>query len=139
MKNTICASLKSISSQPWLLHLPHPPDLEFPKCRHHHHRSFRRRVCPIPASIATPTFRSFINKISDTVRNGLSKRRPWAELADRSADASAAAAASAAVEGLQEALGYSILLYNIFGSRNGGREEERRGDWRGEEEGEESG
>ncbi|CAI0424096.1 unnamed protein product [Linum tenue] len=35
--------------------------------------------------IATPAFRSFINKISDTVRNGLSQRRPWAELADRSA------------------------------------------------------
>ncbi|CAN0879644.1 PRA1 family protein B4 [Linum grandiflorum] len=35
--------------------------------------------------IATPAFRSFINKISDTVRNGLSQRRPWAELSDRSA------------------------------------------------------
>ncbi|CAN1134322.1 PRA1 family protein B4 [Linum perenne] len=35
--------------------------------------------------IATPAFRSFINKITDTVRNGLSQRRPWSELADRSA------------------------------------------------------
>ncbi|KAM5560553.1 PRA1 family protein B4 [Rosa sericea] len=35
--------------------------------------------------IATPAFRAFINHITDTVRNGLSQRRPWAELADRSA------------------------------------------------------
>ncbi|XP_050214728.1 PRA1 family protein B4 [Mercurialis annua] len=35
--------------------------------------------------IATPAFRAFINHISDSVRNGLSQRRPWAELADRSA------------------------------------------------------
>ncbi|XP_052171849.1 PRA1 family protein B4 [Diospyros lotus] len=35
--------------------------------------------------IATPAFRAFISHISDTVRNGLSQRRPWAELVDRSA------------------------------------------------------
>ncbi|XP_065853656.1 PRA1 family protein B4 [Euphorbia lathyris] len=35
--------------------------------------------------IATPAFRAFINQISDFVRNGLSQRRPWSELADRSA------------------------------------------------------
>ncbi|KAF5941028.1 hypothetical protein HYC85_022195 [Camellia sinensis] len=35
--------------------------------------------------IATPAFRAFISNISDTVRNGLSKRRPWYELVDRSA------------------------------------------------------
>ncbi|GAV76890.1 PRA1 domain-containing protein [Cephalotus follicularis] len=35
--------------------------------------------------IATPAFRAFINHISDSLRNGLSQRRPWAELADRSA------------------------------------------------------
>ncbi|XP_040371424.1 PRA1 family protein B4 isoform X2 [Rosa chinensis] len=35
--------------------------------------------------IATLAFRAFINHITDTVRNGLSQRRPWAELADRSA------------------------------------------------------
>ncbi|XP_004302605.1 PREDICTED: PRA1 family protein B4 [Fragaria vesca subsp. vesca] len=35
--------------------------------------------------IATPAFRAFLNHITDTVRNGLSQRRPWAELADRSA------------------------------------------------------
>lgn len=35
--------------------------------------------------IATPAFRAFINQISDYVKNGLSQRRPWAELADRSA------------------------------------------------------
>ncbi|XP_010529079.1 PREDICTED: PRA1 family protein B4 [Tarenaya hassleriana] len=35
--------------------------------------------------IATPAFRAFINHISETVRSGLSQRRPWAELADRSA------------------------------------------------------
>lgn len=34
--------------------------------------------------IATPAFRNFINQITETVKNGLSKRRPWAELADRS-------------------------------------------------------
>nr|GMD40035.1 PRA1 family protein B4-like [Ipomoea batatas] len=33
----------------------------------------------------TPAFRSFINNISDIVRHGLSNRRPWAELTDRSA------------------------------------------------------
>uniref|UniRef100_M4C778 PRA1 family protein n=1 Tax=Brassica campestris TaxID=3711 RepID=M4C778_BRACM len=35
--------------------------------------------------IATPAFRAFINRISETVSNGLSQRRPWSELADRSA------------------------------------------------------
>ncbi|KAJ8753831.1 hypothetical protein K2173_000085 [Erythroxylum novogranatense] len=35
--------------------------------------------------IATPAFRAFINHITETVRNGLSQRRPWAELADRNA------------------------------------------------------
>lgn len=33
----------------------------------------------------TPAFRAFINHITDTVRNGLANRRPWAELVDRSA------------------------------------------------------
>ncbi|XP_041028139.1 PRA1 family protein B4-like [Juglans microcarpa x Juglans regia] len=35
--------------------------------------------------IATPAFRSFITHISDSVRHGISQRRPWSELADRSA------------------------------------------------------
>ncbi|KAM7262454.1 hypothetical protein ACFE04_000137 [Oxalis oulophora] len=35
--------------------------------------------------IATPTFRSFIANINESVRNGFSERRPWLELADRSA------------------------------------------------------
>lgn len=35
--------------------------------------------------IATPAFRLFITHITETVKNGLSQRRPWAELADRSA------------------------------------------------------
>ncbi|KAH7866169.1 hypothetical protein Vadar_016683 [Vaccinium darrowii] len=35
--------------------------------------------------IATPAFRAFISHITDTVRNGLSHRRPWSELVDRSA------------------------------------------------------
>ncbi|KAJ4842852.1 PRA1 protein B4 [Turnera subulata] len=35
--------------------------------------------------IATPAFRAFINHITDSVRQGLAQRRPWAELADRSA------------------------------------------------------
>ncbi|KAK4755445.1 hypothetical protein SAY87_009202 [Trapa incisa] len=34
--------------------------------------------------IATPAFRSFINNLSESLRNGLSQRRPWAELVDRS-------------------------------------------------------
>lgn len=33
--------------------------------------------------IATPAFRSFITHVSETVRNGLSQRRPWSELVDR--------------------------------------------------------
>ncbi|KAK4724687.1 hypothetical protein R3W88_027466 [Solanum pinnatisectum] len=33
----------------------------------------------------TPALRSFINRISETVQGGLSNRRPWAELVDRSA------------------------------------------------------
>ncbi|OWM67086.1 PRA1 family protein B4-like [Punica granatum] len=35
--------------------------------------------------IANPAFRSFINHLSDSLRHGLSQRRPWTELADRSA------------------------------------------------------
>lgn len=38
-----------------------------------------------PIAATTPAFRSFINGITDTVRNGLAQRRPWAELADRNA------------------------------------------------------
>lgn len=37
------------------------------------------------APIATPAFRAFINHITESVRHGLSQRRPWAELVDRSA------------------------------------------------------
>ncbi|KAA8517469.1 hypothetical protein F0562_017762 [Nyssa sinensis] len=35
--------------------------------------------------IDTPAFRAFITHITETVRNGLSQRRPWSELVDRSA------------------------------------------------------
>ncbi|XP_022748427.1 PRA1 family protein B4-like [Durio zibethinus] len=35
--------------------------------------------------VATPAFRSFISHLNDSLRNGLSQRRPWAELVDRSA------------------------------------------------------
>ncbi|XP_018809176.2 PRA1 family protein B4-like [Juglans regia] len=35
--------------------------------------------------IATPAFRAFINHLSESLRHGLSQRRPWTELADRSA------------------------------------------------------
>ncbi|XP_021908696.1 PRA1 family protein B4-like [Carica papaya] len=35
--------------------------------------------------IATPAFRAFVNHITESVRQGLSQRRPWAELVDRSA------------------------------------------------------
>ncbi|XP_043702945.1 PRA1 family protein B3-like [Telopea speciosissima] len=34
--------------------------------------------------IATPAFRAFINRLSETVRQGISQRRPWSELLDRS-------------------------------------------------------
>ncbi|KAJ4978207.1 hypothetical protein NE237_008987 [Protea cynaroides] len=33
--------------------------------------------------IATPAFRAFINRVSETVRHGFSQRRPWSELVDR--------------------------------------------------------
>ncbi|PWA58565.1 prenylated RAB acceptor 1.B4 [Artemisia annua] len=37
------------------------------------------------APVQTPAFRAFINNITETVRSGLSSRRPWSELIDRSA------------------------------------------------------
>ncbi|GLT89371.1 hypothetical protein SLE2022_073540 [Rubroshorea leprosula] len=37
------------------------------------------------AAVATPAFRLFITNISESLKNGFSQRRPWAELADRSA------------------------------------------------------
>lgn len=37
------------------------------------------------APISTPAFRAFIGHISDSLRHGLSQRRPWSELFDRSA------------------------------------------------------
>nr|GEX25225.1 PRA1 family protein B4 [Tanacetum cinerariifolium] len=37
------------------------------------------------APVATPAFRAFLNNINETVRSGLSTRRPWSELIDRSA------------------------------------------------------
>ncbi|KAF8006066.1 hypothetical protein BT93_K0381 [Corymbia citriodora subsp. variegata] len=35
--------------------------------------------------IATPALRSFVNHLSNSLNHGLSQRRPWAELVDRSA------------------------------------------------------
>lgn len=35
--------------------------------------------------VATPAFRSFISQVTESVKNGLSQRRPWSELVDRSA------------------------------------------------------
>ncbi|CAI0377993.1 unnamed protein product [Linum tenue] len=35
--------------------------------------------------IATPAFRNFISRLSSSVRQGFSQRRPWTELIDRSA------------------------------------------------------
>ncbi|XP_076926714.1 PRA1 family protein B4-like [Bidens hawaiensis] len=37
------------------------------------------------APVSTPAFRAFIDHLSETVRSGLSTRRPWSELVDRSA------------------------------------------------------
>lgn len=34
--------------------------------------------------VATPAFRAFLSRLNATVRNVLSQRRPWSELADRS-------------------------------------------------------
>lgn len=36
-------------------------------------------------AIATPAFRSFINRFSSSIRHGFSQRRPWSELLDRTA------------------------------------------------------
>ncbi|KAL4284067.1 hypothetical protein GQ457_16G023910 [Hibiscus cannabinus] len=38
-----------------------------------------------PDVVAASVFRAFFNHINDYLRNGLSQRRPWAELTDRSA------------------------------------------------------
>ncbi|KAF3448035.1 hypothetical protein FNV43_RR08743 [Rhamnella rubrinervis] len=35
--------------------------------------------------IATPAFRAFLSHLSNSLRNGLSQRRPWSELVDRTA------------------------------------------------------
>ncbi|KAI9154596.1 hypothetical protein LWI28_028562 [Acer negundo] len=35
--------------------------------------------------VATPAFRSFINNVSENLRNGFSQRRNWSELVDRTA------------------------------------------------------
>ncbi|KAK1428961.1 hypothetical protein QVD17_17802 [Tagetes erecta] len=37
------------------------------------------------APVATPAFRALMNHISETVRSGVSSRRPWSELVDRTA------------------------------------------------------
>ncbi|XP_019162595.1 PREDICTED: PRA1 family protein B4-like [Ipomoea nil] len=39
----------------------------------------------VAAFVPNPAFRSFLNQIIENVRNGLSQRRPWRELVDRSA------------------------------------------------------
>lgn len=36
------------------------------------------------APIATPAFRAFLSRLSSSVRQGFSQRRPWSELVDRS-------------------------------------------------------
>lgn len=35
--------------------------------------------------ITTPAFRAFLSRLSASIRNGLSQRRPWSELVDRTA------------------------------------------------------
>ncbi|PPR96588.1 hypothetical protein GOBAR_AA24067 [Gossypium barbadense] len=35
--------------------------------------------------VASPAFLSFVSRLNESLRNGLSQRRPWAELVDRSA------------------------------------------------------
>ncbi|THU52267.1 hypothetical protein C4D60_Mb10t02170 [Musa balbisiana] len=37
------------------------------------------------APVSTPAFRLFLSRLSDSVRRSLAERRPWSELADRSA------------------------------------------------------
>ncbi|KAL6503781.1 PRA1 protein B3 [Orobanche gracilis] len=36
-------------------------------------------------SMSTPAFRAFVSRLNATIRHGLSQRRPWSELIDRSA------------------------------------------------------
>ncbi|GAB4831989.1 PRA1 protein B3 [Ancistrocladus abbreviatus] len=38
---------------------------------------------PSQPPLATPAFRSFINRLSSSIRQGFSQRRPWTELVDR--------------------------------------------------------
>ncbi|XP_018838962.2 PRA1 family protein B3 [Juglans regia] len=37
-----------------------------------------------PSPIATPAFSAFLSRLSSSIRHGLSHRRPWSELVDRS-------------------------------------------------------
>lgn len=37
------------------------------------------------AAVATPAFRAFVTNLTENLRNGLSQRRPWSELVDRTA------------------------------------------------------
>ncbi|BBH06314.1 prenylated RAB acceptor 1.B4 [Prunus dulcis] len=58
------------------------------------------------APIATPAFRAFLTHIAENLRNGLSQRRPWTELFDRSAFAKP--------ESLSEATGRVRKNYSYF-------------------------
>lgn len=40
---------------------------------------------PSQPAIATPAFRAFVSRLSSSIRQGFSQRRPWSELVDRTA------------------------------------------------------
>ncbi|KAK9168027.1 hypothetical protein Syun_000167 [Stephania yunnanensis] len=65
------------------------------------------------APIATPAFRSFLNRLADTGRAALSQRRPWSELLDRSAF-SKPDSVSEATSRLRKNLSYFRLNYLLL-------------------------
>ncbi|KAK1667467.1 hypothetical protein QYE76_055626 [Lolium multiflorum] len=62
------------------------------------------------AALATPAFRLFLRRVSDTARRSLEDRRPWAELVDRSAIARPDSL-SEATSRLRRNLGYFRVNY----------------------------
>jgi len=62
------------------------------------------------AALATPAFRLFVSRLSDTARRSLADRRPWTELLDRSAF-SRPDSLSEATSRLRRNLGYFRVNY----------------------------
>lgn len=66
--------------------------------------------------VNTPAFRLFITHITDTVKNGLSQRKPWAELADRSAFAKPESVSEAALRVRKNYSYFRINYLAVIGS-----------------------